>query len=269
MSITPIDAIGSIYNEVVLSKKYAALCEPLIMRICREEYPKYKKDKDRIKSIKNKLHIIYGAFQSGETHKKAASIIEGLDNSIIHLKEASADIMRLHTSSNERVDSLDKFYGFIFDTIGHSQIRSILDIGCGFNPFSLDFMPADIVEYHAYDIDYRTIELLNRYFKLRGLPSLAATADIISETPQDIADAAFVFKLMPVIEIQSPGRGFALLRELNTRYIVVTYPIKSLCGKNKGMEINYAQTFECGSSEDFEIIAQSIIGDELVYIIRK
>ena len=254
--------IDAIYNEILLSKKYASLYKPLIMRICREEYPKYKKDKDRIKSIKNKLHIIYGAFQSGETHKKAAAIIDhGCDTL------SSIEIMRLHTSSNERMDSLDKFYGFIFDTIG--QVETVLDIGCGFNPFALDWMPKTIKKYYAYDIDYRTIELLNRYFESRTLPSLASGADIISETPQDIADVSFMFKLMPVIEIQSSGRAFELLRELNTKYIVVTYPIKSLCGKNKGMEINYAQTFERGLSNEFKITAQSIIGDELVYIVNK
>lgn len=255
--------VQKIYGEVILSKKYAFLYEPLIMRICREEYAKYKKDKDRIKAVKNKLHIIYGAFFGDECHKRANAIINSgnIDTAMV------TEIMRLHASTNERLNSLDEFYGLISGTIG--QVESILDIGCGFNPFSLPYMQSDIKKYYALDIDYRTVKLLNLYFGLLNMPTLANSIDIITETPRDYADVAFIFKLMPVIEIQSAGRGFQLLKELNVKYIVVTYPVKSLCGKDKGMAVNYAKSFEQGIDGSFEIIGQGIVGSELVYIVRK
>ena len=230
------------------------------MRICREEYVKYKKDKDKIKAVKNKLHIIYGAFFSDECHKKADAIINS-DNI------DTAEIMRLHASTNERLSILDEFYSFIFDITGPAE--SILDIGCGFNPFSIPYMPADVKKYHAYDIDYRTVSLINNYFDLLNLPTLANNIDIIAETPCDTADAAFIFKLMPVIEAQSSGRAFRLLQEINAGYIIVTYPVKSLCGKNKGMSVNYAKSFEAGLAHNFKIAGQKIIGNELIYIIKK
>ena len=254
-------SIEEIYGEVLLSKKYSPLYTSLVMRICREEYPKYKKDKDRVKAVKNKLHVIYGAFSGDDCHKKSALII----NSGIH--NANTAVMRLHASTNERLDSLGEFYDFIFGIVGKAE--SVLDIGCGFNPFSLPHIPADIKKYYAYDIDYRTVELLNRYFDSLNLPRLASCADIVAETPLDAADVAFVFKLMPVIEIQSAGRGFQMLQEINAGYIVVSYPVRSLCGKNKGMQVNYAQSFESGLGNDFKIIAREIIGSELIYIIKK
>ena len=253
--------VRQIYNQIILSKKYAHLYAPLIMRICREEYAKYKKDKDRIKSVKNKLHIIYGAFFSDECHKKAEAVIK-LNN-----ENMSAEIMRFHVSTNERLNILDEFYNFIFDITG--QTESIIDIGCGFNPFALPYMRTNIKKYYAYDIDCRTVKLINNYFDLLGLPNLADCIDIIAETPRDTADVAFIFKLMPVIEAQSPGRAFKILEEIGAGHIVVTYPVKSLCGKNKGMSINYARAFEAGTDADFKIIAQKIIGTELIYIIKK
>lgn len=256
--------IDKIYGEIMLSKKYSNLYSPLIMRICKEEYAKYKKDKDRIKSVKNKLHIIYGAFSSDECQKKALAIMNPGNSDI---KNISEEIMQFHASTNERLNSLDEFYGFIFDTVG--KIESVLDIGCGFNPFSIPLMPAYIKKYYAYDIDYRTVALLNHYFSLLNLPQLANNIDIITETPKDIVDVAFLFKLIPVIEIQSSGRGFKLLHEINAEYIVMTYPVKSLCGKNKGMEINYTKSFEKGIAGSFKIIGQKIIGSELIYIIKK
>jgi len=275
--------VPRIFSEIILSKKYAHLYAPLIMRICREEYAKYKKDKDRIKAVKNKLHIIYGAFFSDECHKKAGAIIEnvgansvrpplpshnqtGEQSSPLKYRDISAEIMRLHASTNERLDILDEFYNFIFDITG--QAESILDIGCGFNPFSIPFMKQDIKKYHAYDIDYRTVKLINNYFDLLNLPNLANCIDIIAETPRVLADVAFIFKLMPVIEAQKSGRAFEFLKEINAGYIAVTYPVKSLGGKNKGMSANYAKSFESGL-DNFKIIKQKIIGNELIYVIKK
>jgi len=243
-------SIEDLYSGVIASKKYAGLHAPLVMRICEEEYPKYRKDKDRLKAVKKKLHIIYGAFNASPSPINTTNI-----------------------SADERASVLDEFYGFIFGFGAAGQAKSILDIGCGFNPFSLPQMMrfcAGIERYYAYDIDCGAIGLINGYFDSIGLPRLAAAMDIVAETPQDCADVAFMFKLMPVLEIQRPGRGFELLRELNAGYIAVTYPVKSLCGsgkKSREMAANYAQSFEGGIGGGFDILGKAIIGDELTYVI--
>ena len=77
-----------------------------------------------------------------------------------------------------------------------------------------------------------------------------------------------MFKLVPVIEAQSPGRSLELMKGLNAEYIVVTYPVKSLRGKSKGMEKNYSESFERMISGNFNIIGRKVVGNELVYIIR-
>ena len=67
------------------------------------------------------------------------------------------------------------------------------------------------------------------------------------------------------------GRGYALANGLNARFLVVTYPLKSLGGREKGMAKNYAAQFESallgGRLDRFKKIAQSEVGTELVYVL--
>ncbi|MCL2099551.1 MAG: Rmt family 16S rRNA (guanine(1405)-N(7))-methyltransferase [Oscillospiraceae bacterium] len=257
---------GDVYEKIIVSKKYSSLYKPLIMRVCEEECFKYKKDKDKIKAVKNKLHMIYGAFVTEECHKKAEKIIKSADFDIL---KHSVEIMKFHTSSNERVSSINEFYRFIFGVIGETD--SIIDIGCGFNPFSIPYMPVKITRYYALDIDCRTTELLNFYFRILNLPRFASGADIVSgDQPLKAGtDAAFIFKMLPVLEAQAEGRGFGLIAELDVKYAVVTYPVMSLCGKKKGMEKNYAEIFEAGLYGGLKIIEKKVIGGELIYVIKK
>lgn len=250
-----------VMEAVLSSRKYAHLYQPLMKRVCEEEIPKYKNDRDRIKAIKNRLHVMYGAFVDETAHKKAEALMNASD---------TVDILRLHASTRERIPYLYEFYAFIFDTVG--QVTSILDIGCGFNPFTLPWMPTENLQaYYAYDIDTRTTTLLNRYFLGRGLPPYAHSGDLAVETPTESVEVAFMFKLIPVLNGQFRDRGFQLLREVRAKYIVATYPVQTLCGKNKGMGAHYAEAFENAMKSNFSegcLLDKATIGNELVYILR-
>ena len=243
-----------LYNEVIRSKKYSALHEPLVRRICDEEGQKHK-GPERTKAVKTRLHLIYGAYLKNDMHKKAEQLLDKFD---------LEGILRLHASSAERTQIMPELYRFIFD---HAPCARILDIGCGLNPFSLPYMPEKPSVYHAVDIDARTVLLINRYFVKTGLPPLCECIDVIAKTPRQCADTAFLFKLMPVIENQKPGRGFELLNELKTKYAVVTYPLKSLGGREKGMGRQYASVFEGLAGERHKIIGKASFKNELVYIL--
>jgi hypothetical protein len=60
-----------ILANITESRKYSYLSTEFILRMIMEESPKYKKDKDIIKSVKNKLHQLYGAFQTEDCYKTA------------------------------------------------------------------------------------------------------------------------------------------------------------------------------------------------------
>jgi len=247
--------------------KYDMLYPPLVERIYNEETQKHKKSADGIKAAKTRLHLLYGAYNSGNIHKKADALLTNLENGA-DAKETATAIMKLHASTNERLLHLDALYAFIEKHTG--TVESVLDLGCGFNPFSVLHMPLLPKTYHAYDIDMRTKDLLNRFFSVLKLPQTADCADLAVETPTPHVDLALMSKLIPVLESQSQGRGFALANNTNAKFLVITYPLKSLGGREKGMGKNYAAQFESavtgGKLKNFVMVDNMKIGSELVYI---
>jgi len=268
-----------------MTKKYAAVYQPLVERLEAENG--HKKGPDSIKAVKTKLHQLYGAYTQDNAYKKAAVIISALEaesarcceepDSARHCEERSdeataASLLSLHASTKERLLYYAEFYNFIFSHTG--LIESVLDIGCGYNPFSIPLMPAaNLNAYHAYDIDMRVADLLNRFFACMRLPPLAKCADLAVHIPRQRADIALMCKLVPVLEAQAPGSGYRLARELNTRHLLITYPLKSLGGREKGMAKHYAAAFEKaladGELGEFELVADGIAGAELLYLLRK
>jgi 16S rRNA (guanine(1405)-N(7))-methyltransferase len=260
--------------------KYKNLYAPLVERIFFEE----AKKKDPTKAAKTRLHQLYGAYLNGNSHKRAERVFE---NENLFFEEQSEnftrhhdfaktnEILNLHTSTKERLPHYKNFFELISNHA--TEIKKICDLGCGFNPFAIPLMPAalteNLVSYRAYDIDLRTKALLNRFFALIGLPQGADCADLAVETPNENADLTFMLKLVPVLEAQSPRRGFELANALDTRVLVISYPLKSLGGREKGMEKNYSAAFEnavaSGFLNNFKPIANEIIGNELVFILER
>jgi len=252
-------------DGAAISKKYADVCGAVVGRVREEERAKYKKESERAKAVKTKLHSIYGAFVREGANKKTDALLSGV-GSPEELRLASEKILRLHASTAERADIYHEFYEFIY---GYIDGGTILDLGCGYNPFSLPFMPKRPSKYYAIDVDLAAARSINRYFCLSELPPLCACADLIIETPPHRADAAFMFKLMPVLESQRPGRGFALMEEINAARVVVTYPLKSLGGREKGMGAHYPEVFERAAGKKFDIVNKKIFNNELVYVTKK
>lgn len=259
--------INTIYENIITSKKYNAICDELIYRICQETYVKYKKEKDVIKSVRTQLHAIYGAFFSDKCINQAASIMAEYDPEGT-IKALAEELLNLHISSQERIATIEEFYEYIFSITGNPT--SITDIGCAFNPFSIPYMNiSSLKEYYALDIDKRLPDLINNYLKLLALPELASTIDIISSVPENYSDVTFLFKILPVIEHQKKGKTTDILTKINSKYIVVTFPTKSLSGRSKGMEEHYAQFVDTTISPSFNVISSNTIGNEYIVIIQK
>jgi len=264
---------------MILSAKYDMLHPPLVSRILAEE----SQAKDPVKAAKTRLHQLYGAYVQGNAHKKAASLLTAVASSCgnswdrdswgADIESAAQSILRLHASTKERLPHLIGFYEFVATHTG--QAETIMDLGCGFNPFSIPLMPtslsSNLKSYHAFDIDTRTRDILNRFFSLLKLPPTAECIDLAVETSSHSVDVALMCKLLPVLEAQIPGRGFELAAGINTRFLVITYPLKSLGGRDKGMEKNYSNAFEkaisAGAMGRFTPIARERVGNELVYIL--
>jgi len=248
--------------------KYKMLHPPLVERIYEEETRKNAKGGE--KAVKTRLHQMFGAYVQGNAHKKALTLLTELENGKCP-KDTAAAIMALHASTKERLPHVEEFYGFIGQHV--NDIKTIMDLGCGFNPFSIPFLPSyELEAYYSYDIDMRTKDLINRFFAHLGLPPTAACADLAVDCPTEKVDLSLMCKLVPVLEAQAAGRGFKLARHLNTKYLVITYPLKSLSGREKGMGKNYAAQFEKAMAEmalgRFVLVNFKEIGNELVYLLK-
>ena len=270
-----------------MTKKYAAVYPPLIERLQGEE--SHKKGPDSIKAVKTKLHQLYGAYTQDNAHKKARTLLDELEKTAQSAVLGSGDespagcgaephglnvfsqkILNLHASTKERLAHYAEFYDFILQHTG--PVESVLDIGCGYNPFSIPLIPATLKAYYAYDIDTKVADLLNRFFVFMNMPPLAQCADLAVYVPEDVADIALMCKLVPVLEAQAPGSGYRLAREVNTKYLLITYPLKSLGGREKGMTRHYAAAFEKALTDGelgrFMLIGQEQVGHEMLYLLK-
>jgi len=92
------------------------------------------------------------------------------------LREASLELLALHTSTRERLPVMERFYAHIARFAPRAS--HVLDIGCGFAPFALPLMDmAEGAIYDAWDLSFATVELINRFFAVCGKPPGARVGD--------------------------------------------------------------------------------------------
>lgn len=258
-----------IAENILSTGKYRMLCRDTVIDILYAEKNKYDSRKQLVKAVRRRLHQIKGAFAGDRAYKNAKTILDKMDEeSAADIKDAINEIIRYHASTYERMPVMDEFYKKVFDALG--SVESVLDIGCGFNPFTNIYIPGfRDIKYTAIDIDGMAISLIDRYFKITGIDGCAYIGDALISPIGYNANVAFLFKLLPLLEQREKGGSIRLLDNLNTAKMVVTYPAASLSGRGKGMIKNYSQSFEKMTEDRYSILLKEIIGRELVYIIER
>ncbi len=245
------------------SSKHTHISDEIVLRICLEYLPRYKNRKEALKAVKKQLHIIHGAFFPEKCHAKALELI---GDSRYTDQDLSLKLMELHPSTKERLPSLQAFYELLTPYLRNA--KTVLDIGCGFHPCAFPFMglKSDVL-YRAGDIDYGTMEVVQAFFQRLSVACDARILDAADKAPEDEADVVFLFKLVPVLEQQKKGLAYRLIQSMRAKTIVVTFPIKSLSGREKDMEQFYSGQFEQNLPVGFTILRKEIVGTELVYIV--
>ncbi len=256
---------AEIASQVMDSGKYAFIARDTVLRLCEEYLPRYKSKKDVIKAVKKQLHIIHGAFFPDRCHEQALAIIE---NVALTEQELSLQLMQLHPSTRERLPVLRAFYDFLAPYL--RDAKTVLDIGCGFHPCAFPFMglPEDVL-YIAGDIDHDTVKVAQAFLRRLKAAQDVRILDAVGTLPGVQADAAFLFKLVPVLEQQKKGLAYRLMDALAAKTIIVTFPVKSLSGRDKDMEQFYSSQFEKNVPAGFSILQKAVIGMELVYVVAK
>lgn len=263
--------IDRIVDAVRKTSKYRHVCEDLIRNIGAQELLRQGKYQEALKSTKNKLHQIGGAyFVKRPDYRKW----------LIQLKEAKqiggegafkgkcAEIMGFHYSTRERLTVLDSFYFKIFSLL--PPVRSVLDVACGFNPLSIPWMPSSgELTYHACDVYHDMVDFLNEYMDIISVEGEAEVRDVAQYPPEIQADLALVLLTIPCLEQVDRSAGTRLLESLNARHVAVSFPVRTLGGREKGMRRFYAGRFySMVEGGDWEI-SRLDFDTELVFLVHK
>jgi 16S rRNA (guanine(1405)-N(7))-methyltransferase len=262
--------LEAVVSAVASSKKYRAICEDTIRRIAARELAHHGNAKAATKATKRRLHQVYGAFEQDFDYEAAYRGLESAyrSGSAVGIRKACWQILDQHSSTRERLPIVDRFYPAILSVTGRPA--SILDLGCGLNPLALPWMdlPA-AARYIALDIDSARIAFLNRYLALAGLEPLARCQDLLAHPPDDPADVAFLLKMSPSLERQEPGTTLRLIERLRAPSIVVSFAVKSLGGREKGMVEHYQRQFSEWIEKGGWLADELVFETELVFVVEK
>jgi 16S rRNA (guanine(1405)-N(7))-methyltransferase len=264
----PIDALVSAVRE---SAKYRAVCPSVIRRIGLRALAEEKSMKDAVKATKNKLHQIAGAYFAGKMRYEEwldalSEAAERGDSE--EIRRICREAMSRHASSSERLPNLESFYRTIFAEM--PPVRSVSDVACGLNPLSLPWMPLEPgAAYRAYDLFEDMASFLNGFFRILGVPGAAEARDALDEPPERGADLALVLKALPVFERTRKSSSVETLRRIPAEYLLVSFPSRSLGGREKGMAANYERQFLEGIREEGWSIRRFEFPNELAFLIRK
>ncbi len=236
--------LEAIVSIIARSKKYHAICEDTIRRLAERELARHGNLRLATKATKRRLHQVYGAFEHDFDDDVLYRRLESAykTGSEAEIKAACRYALGLHSSTRERLPILDRFFSATFEVTG--QPSSMLDVGCGLNPLALPWMGLIAgARYVALDIDANRVRFLNRYLCLAGFEPLARCQDVLSHPPHDQADVALLLKMGPTLERQEQGATLRLVEQLQTRFVVVSFAVQSLGGREKGMREHYEQQF--------------------------
>jgi 16S rRNA (guanine(1405)-N(7))-methyltransferase len=236
------ETAATIVAELRQARKYRHLDDQTLERVARWALERSPTTREATKTAKRKLHQVFGAYTEADDLRSLQARVAGLPASseIPTFQVACRELLSGHASTKERLPALEKLYPTLWGLTGCPG--SVLDLACGYNPFTLPWMGLDShAEYRAYDIDHRLTAAINDFLRALGRPPTAETRDVLTNPPDQEVDVVLLFKALPCLEQQVRGAGEQLLRRLRCRHMIVSYPLESLGGRLKGMRTSYSE----------------------------
>jgi 16S rRNA (guanine(1405)-N(7))-methyltransferase len=233
--------IDELVTAVLSRTKYHAIDPGLIRWVGEQELKKRRSLKEAVKATHSRLHQIGSAYQEGKIdYPMWMAKIDSLPQELNHpdLRQACLQMMSHHASTQERLPILDHFYQSILSEI--EPVHSVMDLACGFNPFALSWMAMPTgASYFACDIYSDLIALINRFLTHIHHPGQAFLADLTHHIPTDEVDLALLLKAIPCLDQLDKTSNQKILDTLPAKYILLSFPVRSLGGHAKGMVKNY------------------------------
>jgi 16S rRNA (guanine(1405)-N(7))-methyltransferase len=263
------DDIDNSIDNIVNSRKYRSIGIPkdTILDIYSKELTRLANPKQALDSTREKLHNITALYLGDPDYDDTAKLLNTVSGDENQLKVICQQVLQSHISTRERLPILTEFYEQIFKLTG--KPNSILDLACGLNPFAFPWMGLPkTVQYYAYDLNLRRIELINQFFKAYGLKPLGTHTDILVNPPRIQADVAFLFKEAHRMEQRQKGCSLPFWRALNVKWLLVSLPTASMSGKHSLIEKHRKLVANIFADVDWPM-TEIIFSNEIVFCIQK
>jgi 16S rRNA (guanine(1405)-N(7))-methyltransferase len=200
------------------------------------EYSKFRRSKEHehvLKIIRADLRKIYGVFILQDYKKRESLLLELKSDQSL---EAHNRILELHRSSKERLPIYSQVYKKIFEHTG--MPKKIIDLACGLNPISYPYILelGCKPEYLACDLSENDLGFIQKYFNQMQIKGCTERIDLVKDDLSGLskgADIAFLFKTLDSLEAVEWNSSERLLKQLNSRFIVVSFATKSIGGKKE------------------------------------
>jgi len=269
MSTTP--DVEAIVQEVLAKKKYRALDIDLVTFIASTEAKKRATLKEAVKATTNKLHQVAGAyFKEQPDYASYLQDLELLPDNFSHdqSRQFCLKLMQEHASTRERLPILPEFYATLFADM--QPITSLLDLACGFNPLAIHWMTLDKeARYYASDIFEDMSSFLNSFFDHFRLNGKASVCNLLTHIPQEKVQVALLLKTLPCLEQADKESARRILNGIHAQYVIVSFPVRSISGKEKGMLAHYSSQFESLLGDLGWHYRKFLFESELAYRIEK
>jgi 16S rRNA (guanine(1405)-N(7))-methyltransferase len=231
---------------------------------------KLEKNKDYkalIKKIRKELREIYGVFILND-YKKMHTFLDELKVDTEN-EDVIRKILSLHQSSKERLEHYEEIFQKIFAITGNP--KSILELGCGLNPFSYDMLGCKPT-YTASDLNAKDLEPIAEFFKKRKIEGDTIPLNLVKEHEKlkilPRVDCCFLFKLLDSLETEHWDISKTILENINADHLIVSFPTKSLGGK-KPIKKERRGWFEKILSEKGWKYSTFEVENEVFYVIKK
>lgn len=252
-------------EKLLGAKNYKDVCQDTVRRVWEDCQGRYKKAKDAEKAAREALHGITGAFMTPQEARQLA-----FDMQAWYINQTDVGLERMlnrHASTRERLplSEMDALCQRIINITGRP--RSVLDLACGINPL---YLGARGIRTVGVDISGSVVEAVNRFGEVYGMPVSAVCADLLcpGAIPPERFDAALLLKLLPLLERQRAGAALNVMDAVNAAFLVVSFPTRTLGGRNVGMAAQYSGWMESHIPARRSVAARFETDNELFYVLN-
>jgi 16S rRNA (guanine(1405)-N(7))-methyltransferase len=262
-------ALDALVAEVLASSKYRHMSPELVRTIGAQELANRRTLRDAVKETKGRLHQVAGAFlDRAPRYKDWLAELHAASADPVALREACRSIMAGHASTRERLPLIEPLYATVFAAL--PPVSRIIDAACGLNPLAAPWMPlAPGAAYYACDLYADMCAFIGTALPLLGLSGEAAVCDLAASAPPWEADVALALKIVPVLEHLRRGAGRDLLHGLRASRLIVSFPTRSLGGRNVGMAATYSGQMQAILDTEGWRAERLEFPGELIFIVEK